>query len=418
MPDFNINRWCYRVLHLGTLALILICFLSISDEGFASSCNTDNCHSGLVAEEISTHAPVMEGDCLNCHMETAKNHPDRQGDEFSLVAQGDLLCLQCHEDNNFGRRYEHGPAASGACLMCHAPHASSHESLLLASLTSLCLGCHLDFAEAMTKSSHVHTALERLDCGSCHYPHSSDIKGLLRKDTTKLCFECHPDIREKYRRSRKKHKALYTAAKCANCHTAHFSDHPGLLLFSGNDLCFYCHSKGGNKRSDLRDMRKEIEDKENIHSPVEDDGCVACHDPHGSRNDMILKGSFPGSFYAPFRSDSYDLCFQCHEKELLTAAVTDSETDFRNGSENLHHLHVAMEQKGRTCKACHNSHASDGDKLINPKGIPFGKWRIPVRFEATDTGGSCVPGCHQGMAYDRESPAENKQERKKMQEKI
>jgi len=51
-------------------------------------------------------------------------------------------------------------------------------------------------------------------------------------------------------------------------------------------------------------------------------------------------------------------------------------------------------------------HASNGQKLINPEGIPFGKWKIPIRFVATDTGGGCVPGCHRSLDYDRKAPVD------------
>jgi len=67
---------------------------------------------------------------------------------------------------------------------------------------------------------------------------------------------------------------------------------------------------------------------------------------------------------------------------------------------------VARKQKGRTCLACHSVHASSGQKLINPEGIAFGKWQIPIRFAATDTGGGCVPGCHRSLDYDRQTPVD------------
>ena len=83
-----------------------------------------------------------------------------------------------------------------------------------------------------------------------------------------------------------------------------------------------------------------------------------------------------------------------------------NQTGFRNGTDNLHYRHVARKQKGRTCLACHSVHASSGQKLINPEGIPFGQWKIPIRFVATETGGGCVPGCHRSLDYDRKTPVD------------
>jgi hypothetical protein len=42
-------------------------------------------------------------------------------------------------------------------------------------------------------------------------------------------------------------------------------------------------------------------------------------------------------------------------------------------------------------------------KLIADK-VPFSKWRLPLNFTKTETGGSCTPGCHQKYAYDRKTP--------------
>ena len=80
-------------------------------------------------------------------------------------------------------------------------------------------------------------------------------------------------------------------------------------------------------------------------------------------------------------------------------------TDFRNGDRNLHHVHVNRERKGRTCRACHETHASSRDKHIRDS-VPFGEggWELPIGFERRANGGSCAPGCHTPYAYDRVDP--------------
>ncbi|MCK5516613.1 MAG: hypothetical protein KAI39_07045, partial [Desulfobulbaceae bacterium] len=65
----------------------------------------------------------------------------------------------------------------------------------------------------------------------------------------------------------------------------------------------------------------------------------------------------------------------------------------------------ANKYKGRSCRACHQPHAADLEKLMSEEGAKFGDWNIPTRFIKTDTGGSCSPGCHQTYSYDRENPA-------------
>jgi hypothetical protein len=39
--------------------------------------------------------------------------------------------------------------------------------------------------------------------------------------------------------------------------------------------------------------------------------------------------------------------------------------------------------------------------------VPFGGWRIPINYQATETGGGCQPGCHRAYRYDRDTPAVN-----------
>ncbi len=382
---------------------------------FAVSCSTKECHGDITWYKYM-HSPAKEGECLECHeklsaSETANpdtSHPTAKGEEFALKSKGETLCLQCHD--SMADKYEHGPSAAGACTACHNPHGSGQKGLLHKPLQKLCLSCHEEFATDMNKATYIHSAISDLDCSACHQPHSSGFPYLLKGETSESCFECHNDIEEKYKRSLHKHDPLYSENQCANCHFAHYSNYPGLLKWAGNETCLHCHSTTGSKRNSPQAAASQIHirDKEFIHEPIEDTGCSSCHDAHGSRYKSLLTGQYPSSFYAGLKNDTYDLCFQCHDKDLLTER--NQTTDFRNGSQNLHNVHVANKLKGRTCKACHNLHASDGAKLINSDGIPFGNWNIPIRFEATDNGGSCMPGCHRVMKYDRKSKVDNSKE--------
>ena len=135
--------------------------------------------------------------------------------------------------------------------------------------------------------------------------------------------------------------------------------------------------------------------------------CSPCHDPHGSKFLKLLIGPYPDSIYAPYTPEIYDFCFTCHDKELLTSQTSGSATDFRNGSKNLHHLHASIPQKGRTCRTCHESHSSNGPKLINQSGSSFGEWQMSISFSTTGSGGSCTPGCHRKMEYNRDKEVNN-----------
>ena len=396
--------------------LFLTVLLLLPQIALAGSCSTKECH-GRMTEHKYMHSPAAKEECLKCHEEVSGSqaakgpaaiHPTANGAEFTLIKKGEALCLQCHD--SMADKYEHGPAAAGACTSCHSPHGSDQKAFLLGPLQQLCLGCHEDFATDMKKAVVIHSVISDRDCSACHQPHSSGFAYLLKEETSTSCFECHTNIEEKFKRSLHKHAPLYSEHQCANCHFAHYSKYPALLKWEGNDTCLQCHSTtGANKNApQTATSQINIKDKKFIHEPIQETGCAACHDAHGSRFGSLLNEPYPSTFYAGLKKDTYDLCFQCHDRELLKER--DETTNFRNGSMNLHNIHVADPRKGRTCKACHNLHASDGAKLINPEGITFGDWNIPIRFEATDTGGSCMPGCHRTMRYNRNQPADNSKE--------
>ena len=132
---------------------------------------------------------------------------------------------------------------------------------------------------------------------------------------------------------------------------------------------------------------------------------MTCHDPHGSKEPQLLERSFPKTFYTSFAVEKYDLCFTCHEKALVLNEKTTSLTGFRDGDANLHFIHVNRDQKGRSCKGCHNVHGSDLPNHLASE-VPFegSTWAMPMQFEKNADGGKCTPGCHKERAYNRSKP--------------
>jgi predicted CXXCH cytochrome family protein len=175
-----------------------------------------------------------------------------------------------------------------------------------------------------------------------------------------------------------------------------------LLPSAEIELCLSCH--GDNKLAPLKNIRSELKGKKYLHGPIATGECTGCHDPHGNDKFRMLKGPYPATLYAPYSPGTYDACLRCHEKNLLRFAETTVYTKFRNGKRNLHYVHVADSRKGRSCRLCHEPHASDGPKLTSTEGPRFGSWKIPFRLELTTTGGRCSSGCHESLDYDRAKP--------------
>jgi predicted CXXCH cytochrome family protein len=347
------------------------------------------------------HQPAAEGQCTTCH-------DPHSSDAKSLLTSASVveLCAECHDELTEYLRFLHGPVAAGACTMCHNPHASDHPQMLFAKGTAVCLKCHEGMRDRMTQKTYVHSPAKE-DCATCHNPHGADNAMMLNALPPDLCIECHDEIEELMEDSKVTHDALTTGKSCAGCHQPHASDVEHVLLMEPMDLCLSCHDKPlASGDGQLLNMAKLLKDNPKHHGPIAQKNCSDCHAPHGGENFRMLAEAFPAAFYSPFDEDNYSLCFSCHEPDLVLEEETDTLTGFRNGKENLHFLHVNRKVKGRTCRACHDVHASKQPKHIT-ESVPFGDWELPVNYRKTATGGSCQPGCHRKYTYDREKSVVN-----------
>lgn len=350
----------------------------------------------------SVHAPVKLGQCTKCH------DPHQSPYKFQLRAEGAALCMQCHKKSIMGGKYLHGPLGVGACNACHSAHQSQHDKLLMADGNQVCFSCHTDKAEAFLGKKFMHAPVQQ-GCTDCHSPHSSDYRFTLKADGGRdLCYTCHTDKAKDIPAAGVQHKGLETERKCMACHDPHVSDFPKQLAQQPMDLCISCHDREySGQNGKIGSMSFLLGKGLNLHGPIKQKDCSGCHDAHGSNNFRILRENFPQLFYAPYSASNYKLCFMCHQRTIASEEQTRTLTNFRNGEQNLHFVHVNKAIKGRTCRACHDAHATANPKHVR-NAVPFAKWNLPIGFKKTETGGACLPGCHQQFSYDRDKPVENK----------
>lgn len=359
------------------------------------------CHEELNKQQV-VHAPVKSGKCVKCH------DPHQSPNKFQLRASGGELCFLCHDKAIAEGKFVHGPAAVGSCSTCHAPHQSANPKLVLAKGNELCFSCHLDKADDFKAAKFMHPPV-REACVNCHSPHSGGYRyNFALSGDRELCLTCHADKEQSMKEVTVPHKALDRDRKCLNCHDPHFSNYAKQLTRQPAELCLSCHDREYNDRSGkVANVKAVLADNADHHGPIRQNDCSSCHDPHGSKNFRILREFFPQVFYAGYKQDNYKLCFRCHEKTIANEQNTTKLTNFRNGDHNLHFVHVNKTVKGRTCRACHDAHATSNPKHVRD-GVPFGKWVLPINFKKTETGGSCLPGCHVKFGYDRVAPVVNK----------
>jgi predicted CXXCH cytochrome family protein len=416
------------------------------NEGMAQTCITGECHTDIDDKRI-VHIPVEEEDCFACHRQVNRKHPKSRGADFVLteatledlcrscheldtersglhnpVAEGMCLschdphqsdapyllpgettsavCVQCHDTGTKDKRYTHGPVAVGACEVCHLSHGTKDNSLLSAEQTNtVCYDCHALKEMEITNYDQVHTPVEE-SCVNCHDPHESDHAYQLLDTTPDLCYSCHGEIETLAETMPSQHMALKQDRTCLNCHLPHGSDYQFNLKEPTFDLCLGCHDqpmKSG--RVTLPSMKKLLEKNPDWHGPIRDKNCSGCHEPHGSQNIRLLRRNYPPEFYSAFNVENYQLCFQCHPETNVLDKNTAKLTNFRDGQRNLHYLHVNR-PKGRTCRACHQTHASEHPYHIRDT-VPFGKWFLPINYLPQENGGSCKPGCHKFKQYRR-----------------
>jgi len=424
--------------HGITLTGIFVLILSSTSfaQGFSENqgCINAECHTDIKAFDV-IHEPLND-ECETCHESNGGDHPRNDGMEFSLVDDVPELCYMCHDAKN-EKQTVHDPVADGDCLACHSPHSSNQPFLLVNDEnTSICESCHdLDWQEKSfvhgpvvgkfcTSCHEVHQSDEAAllkkpspalcftchsnmqslnsknvvhgaftdNCLGCHLPHGSDNASLLASQDPDLCFGCHDDI-EKEVKSKNLHQPLVEQKKCLRCHQPHAADYEFLLTAEIPQVCFNCHKKS------KKTIQFKLQNKIFAHPPAADGDCGACHTPHGSNFRSLLKRSFPDGAYVNGQVTSFELCFDCHDSELMESKETTSATNFRNGKQNLHYVHVRRE-KGRNCDLCHDMHASDNPALIGDT-VKFGTWEMPINFRSTKNGGSCLPGCHQKRTYRR-----------------
>ncbi len=232
----------------------------------------------------------------------------------------------------------------------------------------------------------------------------------LEADSSCVASNCHAEMgKKKY-----VHTVGITPKTCNKCHALAKEGEHSFTPFpeEARTLCVQCHSADKSKPSGIKGKPPKVISKEtelNLHAPFKEGRCTTCHDPHESDYYRHLKIPYPAEPYAEYTSETYKLCsnIECHKgfEKTFTEPRTLHDTMFRNGNLNLHYKHV-NKRKGRTCRTCHQHHASEYPKLITST-FSFGNRTLTVEYQKTDTGGSCKTTCHRIGLYDRYDPAIN-----------
>jgi DmsE family decaheme c-type cytochrome len=145
-----------------------------------------DCHRDMRAKaQLPSHHPVLEGliNCSDCH--------SIHGGSVKFAAMGDGrdLCFSCHASKQGPFIFEHEPVNED-CGICHEPHGTVADNLLIQNEPFLCLTCH---------PMHFHTQLVGVE-GSFtpplypeRGPYTSTQDGMKEAFLTK-CTQCHSEV--------------------------------------------------------------------------------------------------------------------------------------------------------------------------------------------------------------------------------
>ena len=144
-----------------------------------------NCHRGVAYSSWHglTHFEVAEG-CSDCH----KIHSE---EKHLLAKQEPQLCFDCHvRQRSQARMPSHHPVMEGliTCLDCHSVHSGEVKYTVGDESRELCLSCHTSLSGPFIFE---HEPVNE-DCGICHEPHGTIADNLLIQNEPFLCLSCHP----------------------------------------------------------------------------------------------------------------------------------------------------------------------------------------------------------------------------------
>ncbi len=222
---------------------------------------------------------------------------------------GGEACFACHQIEEAFKKNPHyktwddtsKPAGERGCESCHGPGKAhiegggditkifNYKKVTPQESTNACLDCHLKQSERSNFLAGEH-GLNSVACTQCHSVHTPHVQeALLKARTPALCYDCHGEVRPQFNKPFH-HKVHEGLINCTDCHNQHggFNTRQTRNSTGTDVVCFKCHA-----------------DKQGPfvfeHAPVKLEGCVLCHQPHGSVNPRMLK-----------RAQVNQICLECH----------------------------------------------------------------------------------------------------------
>jgi len=314
-----------------------------------------------------------------------------------------------------------------SCQVCHTPHGSEREHLLVMGVTSneLCLTCHeklrprmwrkrqgvhpdrpvVHSPEQMAAVKRMGTRLgseDRLICLSCHKIHHGQngrFMIAMPLEGSTFCLQCHPGKQSTLgtvhdlRQSAPQVQNLLgmtpeQSGPCGSCHMFHnLAIRPNQTDADPLGVCTSCHIPGGPaaKTGDLKlthpiNVPVPAMSAEKplplFEAPIGEKGsqvmtCTTCHDPHNTSNPKFL------------RDKPENLCRTCHA-DVARRIADGPHATLMTKTDN-----PDAGQHSGTCLACHKIHAWTTDQTL---------WAVTPAEGQPSSDAICL-GCHKDIQW-------------------
>lgn len=241
-------------------------------------------------------------------------------------------------------------------LASAAAVAAEHPRLVSLEATT-CSQCHAELTEGKTT---LHAPAED-DCTTCHEMAIGEGKTtvtLIERDPA-LCLICHDEL-TKAAEGELETPHFPVTDGCLTCHDPHGSDQPRLLRDAIPALCTDCHTPEELQPSHGGQLTAST-------------ACQRCHLPHGGERPAMLRGK---TLHPPFADAS---CSSCHQPPfagrirlarrgdaLCTACHGD--VDKRPSPEGSVHPALAAVRGRAGCLSCHDPHLAEQPRLLVARG--------------------------------------------------
>lgn len=232
-----------------------------------------------------------------------------------------LLALKAPAANALAAEY----VGAETCLACHSGlesfkhniHVKAFKNAKDISFEKSCETCH------GPGSQHAAAAGDKKEPGFWTIKNPSKMKAV---EASNVCLQCHEGGEQMHWKG-SAHDMKNVS--CVNCHGMHAADvnkgkAPLLKTASGAESCYQCHAE------------KKAQIKKSGHMPLVEGkmGCTACHNPHGTVADKLVK-----------KNNVPETCYQCHQDKRGPFMW-----DHAPAREN--------------CATCHDPHGSHNENML------------------------------------------------------